>query len=252
MSILLNYLERQIVTTVKLLPQISPSADIEILHDFRVSLRHTISLLKLYQPKHPIIKALKKILKSTNNLRELDVMLASIDQQTYPELHDYILSVRNDYGAALITTQWRTETKRRLRCIQKQLRCPHVRKKIKAQCKKKRLILLTLQTYTANIKAYKKLLHHASDEAFHELRIAFKICRYGLTFLNEKGIYSAKKKIKRCKKIQDELGYIQDLSNQIAFLKTLCASSEIRGCKTLIAEHEAKLLEHKQKNRTPG
>ena len=67
--------------------ELGEAADIELLHQFRVAIRRTRSLLKLYLSAHYALhESLKSIVQRTNVLRELDVFVASLDAVLYPDL----------------------------------------------------------------------------------------------------------------------------------------------------------------------
>jgi len=106
MSRLSEYLLNQIFNALEYLPHISPDSDIEVLHQFRVNLRRAISLLKLYRPDSPELIYLKKIHKTTNELRELDVLLESINAMLHHELYHIIKRYRERLFNMTITDEW--------------------------------------------------------------------------------------------------------------------------------------------------
>jgi len=100
--------------------------------------------------------------------------------------------------------------------------------------------------YDNSVGAYEALTPDTTSEQLHKLRINFKISRYALEFIQESGIAQVEKKIKRCKKIQDELGAVQDAKNQLKLLKWFCKKSRLDECGKLLnkRKREYKNLKH--------
>lgn len=104
-----TYLLTKLTNAESLLPKIDSGSDSENLHHYRVSLRRARSVIKVYlkQSDH-FEEALKSLLKSTNALREIDVLVMGIDGVRFPLL----LSDLKQYRNGLYHKHWDAETVR--------------------------------------------------------------------------------------------------------------------------------------------
>ena len=74
---LTKYLTYQLYHAIQLALKLSKESDIEHLHQFRVAIRRSRSLLRLYMPEYYALQEiLRGIVRQTNILRELDVFIA--------------------------------------------------------------------------------------------------------------------------------------------------------------------------------
>ena len=215
--------------------------DPEFLHDFRVAVRRTRSLLsqlKTVFPAHRVKKFKKQFSdlgKVTNELRDLDVFLSN--QKTYVDaLPDYLQP-----GLYPVFETFAKKRKHELQKVKRKLQSQSCQNLLKAW----RNFLETddpaeqdvhdqqqtiWETASASIseqfvicqKRAEKTLKKTSDSRLHKLRIACKKLRYLLEFF--KSLYPEKETaslIAQLKKIQDHLGAFNDLRVQQTKLRAL-------------------------------
>jgi len=215
--------------------------DTEFLHDFRVAVRRTrsvLSQLKTVFPTHRVKKFKKQFSdlgKATNELRDLDVYL--LNRQTYLDaLPDYLQP-----GLYPVFETFAKKRKRELQKIKRRLQSKSFQNLLTSW----RNFLETdlpaeqdvherqesiLETASASIskqfvicqKLAQKTLKKPSDSRLHKLRIECKKLRYLLEFF--KSLYPEKETaslITQLKKIQDHLGTFNDLRVQQIKLRSL-------------------------------
>lgn len=205
--------------------------DIEFLHDFRVAIRRSRSFLSIV--KHVIpesasteLKDLYKgIANSTNNLRDLDVLISDHDsyQAALPAelgaglnvLFKHIKSERSieqkKVSKYLLSDQYQYQIK----WIESLINEDNDRGHKSEETVENLSSTLILKKYKSLNKAVIKTDSKSTDEDLHMLRIEFKKFRYLIEFFSS--IYPAKEVsliIKKLKNIQDELGRHNDLSFQ--------------------------------------
>ena len=233
---LTKYLTFQLYTAIQYAPKITKKSDIENLHKFRVAIRRSRSLLKLFMPDAYAIGAvLKEIVQKTNELRELDVFLRSLDSYTYPKLTKKINKYREQRFDTVLTAAFIHDSLSAINKLYDELF------EINVLHSNNELIKTTEEHYAKSLKIFRNLTSNESDEALHELRIRFKMSRYALDFLSESGLHNEHKKIKECKRIQDHFGDIQDTANQLQWLKHFCKENPCNECKQLIKERKKSL-----------
>lgn len=232
-SPLIKYLSCQLYSAITQAQLIEIKGDIEHLHGFRVAIRRSRSLLKLYRPDaYAIISVLKEIVQKTNGLRELDVFLLTLDSAKYPKLTENLKGLRDERFEIIWSESFTDETISSLNRLYDELH------NMPIDLSDESLVTKAEKFYTKSLRSFKELVKDESADKLHELRIRFKISRYALEFLNESGLYDEKKKIKECKQIQDHFGDIQDMSNQLQLLKYFCDENPIKECKKLIKERK--------------
>ncbi len=232
-SPLIKYLSCQLYSAIIRARLIETKGDIEHLHRFRVAIRRSRSLLKLYLPDaYAIISVLKEIVQKTNELRELDVFLLTLNSDEYPKLTKRIKEVRDKRFEMIWSESFANETISSLNRLYDELH------RLPIDITDKRLTTKSEKFYAKSLRSYNRLSKDESADKLHELRIRFKISRYSLEFLNESGLHDEQAKIKECKQIQDHFGDIQDVSNQLQWLKHFCDENPIKECKKLIKEHK--------------
>lgn len=211
-----------------MLGHIAPDADPEHLHDFRVALRRSRSLTRLVAGrKNPFESRIKPILKSTNALREIDVMLGGIDTADYPALSQKLAAVRAERYRTIWTEAHRKHCRRTLtRLLQR------VHKLDRKD--DETVTALGLEAYARASRARKTLSRQTQSSRVHKVRILHKEARYALEFLHESGLHPAAKKIARCKKLLNHYGAIQDAADQLELLKHFCKEHTVQGCETLL------------------
>ena len=241
-DVLIKYLIYQLYRARLKLAGVSTTADPEDLHQFRVALRRSRSLLKLYLPKSDAIHdVIKTMFKPTNILRELDVLLLSLEKSDYPKLYERLQAYR-DRQYKLITTDIYIEHNTNIleKLIDELL-------SINTVHTDKTLIQKALKYYKKTNTAYKALAPDTPPKKLHELRIQFKTARYALELLKENGLSRNDKKIDYAEQKQDELGAIQDAHSQLVLLKTFCKTCNLDECRRL---YKARKKEYKALVRT--
>lgn len=212
--------------------------DTEFLHDFRVAIRRTRSLLSQVKEALPeadearFKDALRRVGKSTNDLRDLDVYLLHADdyrrmlpESLRPAIEPLFALLTRRRGAAL-------------KMVRRNLRSVDYRKIMDAwQAFLETPVPATDMTPTGGrpigevareciAGRYRKIVRKGSrigpdspDEDFHALRIDCKKLRYLLemfgSVLPRKAV---KKAVKRVKGLQDVLGRLQDIHVQTHML----------------------------------
>ena len=226
--VLIKYLIYQLYSARLKLSGVSAASDPEKLHQFRVALRRSRSLLQLYLPNsYAIHDVIKTMFKPTNVLRELDVLLLSLEKNDYPKLYKQLQSYR-DRQYKLITTEIYIERNTNIldKLIDELLTINTVHTD-------KTLIQKALKYYRKTDAAYKALSPNTPPKKLHELRIKFKTARYELELLKENGLSRNDKKIDYAEQKQDELGAIQDAHSQLVLLKTFCKTCKLDECRHL-------------------
>ncbi len=230
MSTLAAYLAHQLAIATSYLREFNSESDPEILHQFRVHLRRVISLLKLYHPHAAERRRLKKILKKTNTIRDLDVLIDSLASESEPKLLAAVIDYRNRKFSQKIAHDFVEKHMTDIRGIQKHFeRLGHYKNAFHSE--KRKLLAIALRHYRRHIRLYNMLSHHESDASFHNLRIALKTTRYALNFLHEYHLAPIAKKMEHTKALQKKLGDIQDLSRQLDLLETICGKNRMPGCR---------------------
>ena len=241
MAPLTRYLTYQIYHALQLLAKITQESDTEHLHQFRVAIRRSRSLLRLYLPEYYALhEVLRSIVRQTNILRELDVFTASVDPHDYPKLVKMLQAYRSEQFESVLTEQFRKQTRSTLTKLYDDLT------ELNPALPVEELIDAAEKHFDGCLAGYNTLTKKSSEEELHELRIRFKISRYALEFLDQSALHSEQEKIKSCKKIQDHLGAVQDASNQFHFLKSFCRSHLIHECRRLLKARKSQLKQLKK------
>ncbi|MGE0050259.1 MAG: CHAD domain-containing protein [Arcobacter sp.] len=222
LSILNNYLLLTIKNSIKLLKKLDKKEqNIEDLHNFRLNIRKIRSLLNLFfKDKKSINLKLKKIFLKTNSLREFDIFIKTLSKDKYPNLHKKIILERKKY----LKKYWNKKSTKKY--LKKLKRIKNKISKIKYSYSNQELIKITHNHFEESIDLAKKIDAKYSNKKLHKIRIHFKKSRYSLEFLENCHISNEKNKIKICKKVQNNFGEIQDIRNQIGYLK----KSKIKKC----------------------
>jgi CHAD domain-containing protein len=241
-SPLTKYLLFQIYSAKQLAGEISKEGDPENLHKFRVAIRRSRSLLKLYIPRsYAIGEVLKSLFKTTNELRELDVFLLSVKQEKYPALHKELQKHRNRRYEKIWTPSYQKK------CISVLEKLHDDLYGINEHLAPGELGKKAMAQFRNSVDLYLALAPDTADEELHQLRIDFKISRYALEFIQESGIKEVQEEIVKCKKTQDELGAVQDAMNQLELLKSFCKKFDSKECEKLLKKRKKKYKRLKQK-----
>jgi CHAD domain-containing protein len=219
---------------------IKKDIDSEFLHDFRVAVRRTRAFLSEIRKVFPdnvtekFKKDFKFLGKATNLLRDLDVYLLNEEQLTLlmpPQfrddiapLFDYlkqqrhnelkrVVTVLNSQDYFNILSRWESFLNTPLECrdLDKNGCIPVY------EVAQKRIYNI----YHEVLKSGNKITDSSPDTMLHKLRIKCKRLRYVMEFFSS--LYPKKKinnLIKQLKKLQDNLGQIQDLNIQVNELRS--------------------------------
>jgi CHAD domain-containing protein len=199
------------------------------LHEFRIALRQTRSLSKLFlDDAVPFPEPLKAALKATNPIRELDVLIATFSSSEYPKLLKQLSKIRKNTLKTLFTPKFLRQTSLLLdeyydRVSQIDLHfIPEI------------LVQKVLTHYQHCINTYNSLGKDEKPKTLHRLRICFKDARYGFEFLEFSDIHKSQKIIQHCKQMQATLGAVQDGLNQVEWLEKLYESHPSSALKELL------------------
>lgn len=239
-STLTKYLLYHLYDAALSIRKIGEKESVEQLHQFRVALRLTRSLLQLYaNDTIPFPQTLKTFLKATNLLRELDVLLLSLDKKSTKKVFKQLSSLRNEHAEALFTEESKAQVFQSLHEFYDFLT------NLNPSFNTEKLIRTAHEHYDENVRLYSILPHSASRKELHALRIRFKISRYALEFLVDSALEDTQIEIEKSKRFQDTLGEIQDLYNQIKLLKKLHHENPSKELKKLLSERKKMLKKSK-------
>ncbi|MBU0632170.1 CHAD domain-containing protein [bacterium] len=235
-------LKIKITLVEKLYKDLHENDDIEVLHKYRVTLRKMLAYSSVYGEKidakssAKFSKILKKLLKPTSLLRDLDLLLIEIDLmdcpiQTKEKLRKIFTSKRDKKFQALLDDD---RYKKNL-------------KHLKSMSKKGRMFFYNIDKvdkYAIIQKVAKKLYdrfykidNNTSLGELHKLRIEFKKFRYALEayeeFFNEE--HKQFEKMYDLKELQDLFGIIQDNNIRLQFVDKIedkLTTKELLGVRT--------------------
>jgi len=236
-SSLTRYLHYQLYHARYSLHTFAKSKKEEHLHEFRIALRQTRSLVKLFlEDRLPFPAPLKAAIKKTNPIRELDVLLNSLDSSEYPKLLKQFSTYEKDTAKTLITQKFIEHVSMLLDQYYDLIaqRNPNFISDI--------LIERVLTHYQHCLNTHKTLKKDAKPKTLHRLRIEFKNARYGFEFLEIADIYQSQEVIQHCKQFQNTLGAIQDTINQIDLLKKIYQKYPADEIKELVRKRKKELL----------
>ncbi|MDX1809778.1 MAG: CHAD domain-containing protein [Sulfurospirillaceae bacterium] len=237
-----NYLMFNLLNALKNANAVHDNSDIEHLHKFRVYTRRVVSLLKLFMPEEKkIIKSLKRALKYTNVLRDLDVLLLTINEKKFPNLKNEIRQYRiNEYKRV-----WTKETLDEISSII--LNASDELHTLPGIDSYLHMIEVAEQYFADTMHIYRTLSsEHDSDKKFHEVRIRFKIARYAFEFLKNCQIAEEESKIEECKKAQKSFGDVQDIYSQLQWFKEYSKTNPSKECTKIINKLTKKLKKERQ------
>ncbi|MCG8312155.1 MAG: CHAD domain-containing protein [Pseudomonadales bacterium] len=202
--------------------------DTEFLHQYRVSVRKTRSLIKEFKKVLPgDIKPFASFFKNLNNVtapvRDLDVYLLKVEEWT----EERGIEFRKQIGPfeQLLNRKRRSAFKKMLTHLQSdeyQLQLERWQNYLDKLSESKSE--QDIQTFSAKLiaKCYGRLLKEGGclteaspDEEYHELRLTFKRFRYVLEFFND--LFASKQYktlYKQAKRLQTLLGDFQDITVQ--------------------------------------
>lgn len=236
-STLTKYILYCILDTTFSVRHISVKNSVERLHSFRVSLRLIRSLLHLYIDERALFPApLKTFLKATNFVRELDVLLLSFHQKSSSQrVIKRLTALRNEHYKILFTKESTMQLLQELDTFYDLIA------NLNPTFTNDYLLQTAYEYYEKSLKKYTALTPSASQKELHSLRIRFKISRYASDFLHDSGLHDSDENIEAFKGIQDQLGEIHDLFNQITLLETLQEQNPSIGLKKYVVECKKEL-----------
>ncbi len=241
----------QLLETLEVLtinePWLTKNADTEFLHDYRVGIRRSRSILAQLKGVFPpqqlrhFRQELRTLAKRTNNLRDQDVYLLEADAfrdllpgHLRPHLEQFFNDLRSARKNELRSFSRYLQSSRHQELMEswgrflKTSTAPDISEAPNCRQPTASVALLTIK------KAWKKVLRHgrsispeATDTELHSLRIDCKKLRYLLEFFSS--IFPPKTigpVIRHLKKLQDNLGKFVDLSVQQDYLNTYLADLE--------------------------
>lgn len=238
---LTRYLQYQLYHARLMIHCFIEDKDGEYLHEFRVALRQTRSLVKLFlEDTAPFPPPLKAVISATNPIRELDVLMDSISSSEHSKLSKQLSQIRKDKVETLFTQQYKKDIF--LLLDQYYDVISHTNPNIISEI----LIARVLTHYQHCLDTYQALKADAKEKELHRLRIAFKDARYGFEFLEISDIHECKQIIQYCKQMQNTLGAVQDAVNQIEWLKILSLSHPSLALNELIKRQTKALKKLKE------
>jgi CHAD domain-containing protein len=206
------------------------------LHELRITLRRIHSLVKLFMDDFtPFHKALKKALKATNPIRELDVLLASLSPSKCPKLFKQLSNLRQEAFKTLFTSKYT------LHLLLVLDHCADFFSQTDSHHIAEILTQRVLTHYQDCLNSYSLLKGDETPSTLHHLRIKFKDVRYGFEFLEISEIHPCREIILQCKKQQNTLGAIQDAVNQVKWLRKFYQKYPSSEAKNVLAKRKRSL-----------
>lgn len=237
-----DYLSEQLKSAESRLPHIHVDGDTEALHQYRVALRRSRSVIRLYCGKgHAMEAIIKPLLRSTNALREIDVFIQGVDPNDYPK----VFSALHDERNALYERQWCADT------VRTHLNTLHrLREDLKSSSlafAPATLVATAHSALNAASGARKALKRQSAPAKIHKTRIRYKEARYAMEFLHQSHLDTVVDEIKKCKRILNRYGAIQDAWNQLEFLKAFCNHHRTKECRRLLQARKNELAQMRQR-----
>lgn len=218
--------KNKIAAVKRLYKKLHQDNDIELLHKYRINLRKIYAYSEVYGKKIDrkssveLSKLLKKLLKPTSALRDLDLFLVEIElmecsPKTKEKLQKIFTSIREEKFEYLLNNEAYKENI----------------KKVNSMLKKDKLFIYSIGDIDkyAIIKnmakkiddRFHKIDNNTSLEELHDLRIEFKKFRYALEAY-EKYFNKDKKGFENMydlKELQESFGIIQDNNKRLQFIE---------------------------------
>lgn len=242
---LVRYLIQQTARADGLMKVVVRDKKSDDIHELRIVLRRVRSLSKLYlKTTFPFPKELKSAVKATNPVRELDVLIESIQKKKYPKTAEHLARMRRIQAESLFTPTFKHKMLRSLHRYRDALRQTDV------DISSKQLVRIVEESYLSCREGYNSLDEDAPQKELHALRVEFKNTRYGLEFLNVGGLSDERDKIAECKFFQDSLGAVEDAYNQVSWLKKLYQKHPCAETKKLLKKRKEKVKKLKAASRS--
>ncbi|MFC1749954.1 CHAD domain-containing protein [Pseudomonadota bacterium] len=231
----IDYLKR----ASAILKSLNHKSDDEVLHTYRTSLRRVFSVLKLLVEDKGIRKEIKPLLSVTNELRELDVMIQAFIRESTPHNVLQLKAYRKKCFNSQLPPQKRKRMSRTLKVLT--TKCAEEILKNVSKHPGSYYVEKVSQLYTESEQRYLTLKPSDNSKKFHQLRIAFKECRYSFEMLNRVHLIDDTDRESESKRLQDALGEVQDVSNQMMAIKKLERKLKLKGCKKMILKRKKRL-----------
>lgn len=242
---LVRYLLQQITRAEGLIKIVVRDRKRDDLHEFRIVLRRMRSLSKLYlKTAFPFPKELKSAVRATNPIRELDVLIESIQKKKYPKTAEHLARMRRIQAESLFTPTFRHKTLRSLHRYRDTLRQTDV------DISSEQLVRIVEESYFSCREGYNSVDESTPQKKLHALRVEFKNTRYGLEFLNVEGLSDERDKIAECKFFQNSLGAVEDAYNQVFWLKKLYQKHPCAETRKLLEKRKKKVKKLKAASRS--
>ncbi len=237
-----NYLIFNLLNALRSLNSVNMHDDLEYLHKYRIYTRRVLSLLELFMPeeKH-VIHELKRVLKCTNELRDLDVFSATINAKKFPKLKEEIRRYRIQQYHQIWTKALLDDISSTILKITDALHnLPEIESYVV-------MIKKTEKYFKKTMKAYRHLSYKRDGDAtYHAVRIRFKISRYAFEFFKNCDIIDPQTQIQTCKKAQESFGNLQDISSQLKWLQHYAQLHPSYECTKMIEKLKKKLAKERR------
>lgn len=239
--------------------------DIEDVHKMRVATRQMRSALRLFKPYYrskdvtPINRGLRDTARALGQVRDLDVMLESMEkhqtslseddagalQGVMDRLDERRSRYRDDLNDWLDSKSYRRFNKQFKRFLLEEKASPDNNGAVQPH-ELRHVAPMIIHERLAAVRAYDPIIVEAEAETLHSLRIEFKRLRYALQFFQPVLGTSLSRYIKEIKGIQDYLGRLNDVSvahQRLDSLKKL-KEQEKAVIEAYIAGLEIELTDH--------
>lgn len=238
-SALINYSVDYLKRAHRVLKSLNHKSDYEDLHTYRTSLRRVLSVLKLLTNNKFLRKEIKPLLALTNELRELDVMITAFEKESTPFNTQRLVSHRKKRFKAILPPHKRKRIRSKLKISIEQLS----RELLETLCTQPQEYIIdrAYAHYEISKKKYAALTKEDESDKFHQLRIEFKRARYSLEMLNSVGFINDPESEQQAKVLQDKLGELQDVANQIATIRLFKQKLKLKGCKQMVTNRKKRL-----------
>lgn len=210
------------------------------LHAFRIAMRkvRSISKLLLDETTFTFPKLLKEGVKATNDLRELDVLIGSLEK--YPKIRKELILIRPKQLDERLNELFCEALLQNLDATYTLIfeNDPAIFREIAVQ--------KVLTHYQHCIDELNALTGDENPKDLHKIRIMFKDARYGFEFLNISNLHPSSELIDYCKTMQERLGQVQDYVNQLEWLTTFATENPALDLSELIVKRKKKLKKLKE------
>ncbi|MGD9716031.1 MAG: CHAD domain-containing protein [Sulfuricurvum sp.] len=245
LNVLTQYLTYQLYHALTLLDALMQNRGSGDVHDFRIAIRRVRSVTALFlSGSVPFPSELKAAVKSTNPIRELDVLIESLKPKRYPKTCRTLSLLRGRHADAAFSPEFKTQTLNAIRNHYDTL-CD-----ADPDISSTHLIDTVERYYASALSDYGRICPETSQKELHRLRVRFKNARYGLEFLASSQLREEHRKIAECKKIQNRLGRVQDAYNQVEWLKKVYKRSPSSETAELLRERKKELKALKAASRS--